>query len=205
MSFLSIFSENLLLLRHSHSLTLSELALLINQNNSAVIKRWESQKNWPSMDVMLLISRLFGVSLDWLLGNTDYPYNEELILSIENELIPAQVHLEQDHVSVFNPFGFPEAYYNAQLRKETYSLPVRANLLFLMRHEAMYMAYTRHHQCYSNPTPLKTSLKINYCQSYADKEILENAKERYEYYLNMYSTLLYKGKEATPIFNILKP
>lgn len=201
MPFLSNFSKKLNSLRHAHQLTFVDLALMLNQNNTAVIKRWASEKNWPSTEVMLSISRLFGVSIDWLLSNTVSPYNEDLILSLENELIKAQVYIGENRISLFNPFGFPECYFNPEFRKDTYSLSVRANLIFLMTNEAMYQAYAHKHAS-SSSEPLLTTLEINLFNGYNDKEIWTKAKSRHEQYISMFLQLLYKGKEATPIFNI---
>lgn len=202
MRFLSLFSNKLSTLRISHCLTFSELALILNQNNTSVIKKWVAEKNWPSTEVLLSISRIFGVSIDWLLSNIDHPYNEDFILSLENELITSQVCFGDNRISLFNPFSFPECYYNPELRKETYSLPVRANLVFLMTHEAMYQAYAYKHTL-SSSEPLITTLKINLFNNYNDKKIWSEAESRHKHYLSIFLQLIYNGKEATPIFNII--
>ena len=203
MQFLPLFSKKLSSLRSSHNLTFSDLALMLNQNNTAVIKKWVAQKNWPSMEVMILLSRLFGVSIDWLLDNSDSPYYEELISSLENELITSQVHFGNSKITLFNPLGFPEIYYNPQLRKENYSLAVRANLIFLMVHEAMYQSYAYYHTHSYSQLPT-VNLKVTFYNQYADKEIWLKAKERHERYLAHYLKLLYEGKAAVPIFDISK-
>lgn len=64
------FGEKLKELRQKHNLTQEELAEKIFVTRSAVSK-YERGKGYPNVDGLRLISELFGVSVDYLLTETD--------------------------------------------------------------------------------------------------------------------------------------
>jgi len=177
--------------------------LFLNLNSNVVPSKWELQKNWPSTESLISISRLFGVTTDWLLGNTDQPYNEDLLETIEEELIHSTVCFGHSHQSIFNQIGFPDAYYKPDLRRITYSMPVRANIIFFMNHEAAFTSYSHHHISHPN-TPPVTTLRLNFCRSYSDKLICEKARKRNKLYTDNLLILLRDASAATPIYNLNK-
>lgn len=201
MPFLPIFSDRFKQLRVTYDLSLADIALFLNLNSNVVPSKWELQKNWPSTEALISISRLFGVSTDWLLGNTDQPYNEALLETIEDELIHSVVYFGNSHQSIFNQTGFPEVYYNPNLRKINYSMPVRANIIFFMNHEAAFTSYSHHHTSHPN-TPPTTTLKLNFCRSYSDECICQKARKRNMLYTDNLLKLLRDTSDAIPVYNL---
>ena len=80
-----IFAKNFKLLRLSHFLSMSDLAYILNFKNKSTISQLESIKIYPSFEKLLDIADLFAVSIDWLVGRSSQPYDEELILNLESQ------------------------------------------------------------------------------------------------------------------------
>lgn len=64
------FNTRLRQLRQKNQLTQSELADILNLKPTA-ISNYESQRNEPSFDKLIALSKYFDVSCDYLLGITD--------------------------------------------------------------------------------------------------------------------------------------
>lgn len=69
------FKDRLRALRQENKMTQSKLAEKLDYGYTA-IANYESGKNQPSISILIQISKIFGVSLDYLLGvsNIRYPY-----------------------------------------------------------------------------------------------------------------------------------
>lgn len=65
-----ILSQNLIRLRTEHGLTQSKLAEQLNYTDKSISK-WERGEAIPPVDVLKDIADLYGVSLDFLVSNTD--------------------------------------------------------------------------------------------------------------------------------------
>ena len=65
------FGERLYELRTDKTLSRSELALKLNVS-IRLISYWENGKRECSFDMLIQIANLFSVSVDYLLGTTDY-------------------------------------------------------------------------------------------------------------------------------------
>ncbi|MBQ8387586.1 MAG: helix-turn-helix transcriptional regulator [Clostridia bacterium] len=95
-------SENIKNLRISKGLTQSELALLLSVTPQSV-SRWENGQAYPDMETLPLLSNIFGVSYDELMGATHYDteklrrsffrlkYEASLSPSYETELRALQI------------------------------------------------------------------------------------------------------------------
>ncbi len=71
---MSSFAQRLTHLRETRDLTKTELARIINVTTPCV-SQYERGDSMPSHDIMLALSKYFGVSVDYLLGNSaDLPY-----------------------------------------------------------------------------------------------------------------------------------
>ncbi|HIY97657.1 MAG TPA: helix-turn-helix domain-containing protein [Candidatus Borkfalkia excrementigallinarum] len=68
---MKIFGERLRDLRSGRGLTQKQFAAVLNVSGNTV-HCWETDKQEPSMAMLLVISDYFGVSLDYLLGRSDY-------------------------------------------------------------------------------------------------------------------------------------
>lgn len=68
---MKIFGERLRDLRIAKGMTQKEFAALLNVSGNT-IHFWETDKQEPSMNMLIIISNFFDVSLDYLFGKTDY-------------------------------------------------------------------------------------------------------------------------------------
>ena len=69
---MSTFPDRLRRLREHHQLKRCVLSELCGLNRNT-IKRYEMGTQKPSMDALISIADYFGVSIDYLLGRSDYP------------------------------------------------------------------------------------------------------------------------------------
>ncbi|SFO72721.1 Helix-turn-helix [Acidaminococcus fermentans] len=123
------FAERLTILKENYNLTYADLARLLGAKNKATINLWvKSQKNFPNGEMLVLISRIFAVSLDWLLGNVsiDTPYREDLISEIEKRTLPIWERLYE----VEDGLKIPDKYKDPEKRGQSYNLGQRANLIY---------------------------------------------------------------------------
>ena len=67
----------LAMLRKEHGYTQEQLSDFLNLTRSAV-SNYGLGINGPSLDTMVAIANLYGVSLDWLMGRTNLRYNFNL-------------------------------------------------------------------------------------------------------------------------------
>ena len=67
----------LAMLRKERGYTQEQLSDFLNLTRSA-ISNYELGLNEPSLDTMVAIADLYGVSLDWLMGRTNLRYNFNL-------------------------------------------------------------------------------------------------------------------------------
>ncbi len=65
-----VFSKRLKMLRQKHRITQGELADILSLKPTA-ISNYESERNEPSFDKLIALSKYFDVSCDYLLGVTD--------------------------------------------------------------------------------------------------------------------------------------
>lgn len=63
-----IFSERIKLLRKNSNMTMEALATKLNVTKSR-ISMWENNGTVPRQEILVDISKLFNVSIDYLLGN----------------------------------------------------------------------------------------------------------------------------------------
>lgn len=84
------FSERVRMLRLLYDLTLKEEAELLGLKSGGNITAMESGKTKPSYDTMVKIQALYGVSVDWLMGYSDRPYNS-ITIEIALEQIKKKV------------------------------------------------------------------------------------------------------------------
>lgn len=153
----SFFSTRLKLLRKSYFLTNNCLAFLLNLKNEASIRDYEAQRTVPSVDVLSDIANLFGVSIDWLTGRSNVPYTDEILLSLEE----------------YNLLPTVENYETPSKRSKLYSLPVRANIIFIFKllHSAPPIASISNMSTLSNTSPehAKRTIFLSYIHLFKRK------------------------------------
>lgn len=129
-----IFSSRLKTLRIAHNLTIKELSRYCNcigriSLTSTTLSYWENNKRTPVIDSLFFLSSIYAISIDWLIGRTDIPYAENVILNLEPKTFPVTINVHDVEVKL--PIEFPEEYIDYNLRKLNYDLPTRANIVFI--------------------------------------------------------------------------
>jgi len=132
----NIFSTRFKTLRTAHLLSMHQLADLLGLKSSGSVSNFETQKMIPSSDVLLTIADLFAISIDWLVGRSNIPYSHETILELEEQHLQ-RLALEIDKDENLRDFGYNyveknSIYLNPDMRFKNFSLPVRANIIFLL-------------------------------------------------------------------------
>lgn len=137
----SAFSQKLKILRITHGLTHQTLARYASyiygaRISSGAISYWENDKRTASIDNVLTLADIFGVSIDWLVAAKDNEFNiysERRLENLETTFLSPPYNVDVGGVSYpFNVFDkLPKDYLNPQTRKLTYSLLTRANIIFL--------------------------------------------------------------------------
>lgn len=69
------FNKKIRMLRQLYNLTLKEEAELLGLKSGGNITAMESGKTKPSYETMVKIQALYGISIDWIMGYSDIPYN----------------------------------------------------------------------------------------------------------------------------------
>lgn len=68
-------NKKIRMLRQLYDLTLKEEAELLGLKSGGNITAMESGKTKPSYETMVKIQALYGISIDWIMGYSDIPYN----------------------------------------------------------------------------------------------------------------------------------
>ncbi|MDO4755684.1 MAG: helix-turn-helix transcriptional regulator [Parabacteroides sp.] len=206
MKFRQTFSERFKMLRLSHQLSVKVVADLLNVKSTSNITYWEQQKNIPSLDVFDDIVYLFGVSPAWLLGYSDVPYDEATIETIEDMLFEECFDYNGVEIRLIDRYPWmTKEYMDKKARAKTYSLAVRANMIFLFHNVNMLRR-----------TALEEHLKRENSPGWVNKimdkrrelEILHNLDEQVEknkreqLYYESLKVLLGRKKTAVPVFDL---
>ena len=133
----AIFSKRLKLLRLTHKLKSNTLGPLIGSPGKGSISRLENAKNNPGFIPLTGLAEFFAIDLEWLVGRVNKPYREEIISYEEKNLFPIYANIEKKSVEILpyqNLLSLPEDYVDLTLRKKTYSLALRADIIFLSRY-----------------------------------------------------------------------
>ena len=143
------FSIKLKILRNTYGLSLAELASMLTVvGTRASLYDWENKRSFPSMENLISLTNLFGVSLEWLLGRSETIYSDESIEWSE-EAIGKYLHslaalfpnsLQVSYWHFYLCEHYPE-YAFEERRNLYYSLPVRANIAVLMREVRLTSLY----------------------------------------------------------------
>ncbi len=137
------FATRLKLIRKSHSLThlqLSRICVIDNQPaiSQSTLSTWENGKKIGGSEAIILLSNIFGISADWLLGRIEYPYSSHVFKILEPKEFPISIEHNGKNVPL-KYVDFPEEYLDPCKREKEYDDEVRANiiyLLYLIKYEA---------------------------------------------------------------------
>ncbi|WP_196596025.1 hypothetical protein [Pectinatus frisingensis] len=119
------FVERFTMLKDTYDLTYPVLTSLLGARGKSTINEWiRAKKSFPNESMLVYISDLFAVSIDWLLGRIDEPYNEMILTTLEVQ------HTVDLLSMVLSPF-IPNEYLNIKQRRKNYSLGQRANISYI--------------------------------------------------------------------------
>ena len=152
--YMESFSIKLKILRNSYELSLAETLSL---NTRASLYDWENKRSFLAMENLISLANIFGISLEWLLGRSKGVYTEDslrfgeiaLYTQIDDDYIAGKgvgevyrssflLEIESiSHRHYLNLKGLNMTNYDSRVvihnwKKQSYSLPVRANLLVLL-------------------------------------------------------------------------
>lgn len=80
-----VFSERFKLLRQMYGASVKDLSTMLG-NQPTNVAALENHKIGASARVIILTSKIFGVSIDWMLGISHEPYTEETVVAAEQYL-----------------------------------------------------------------------------------------------------------------------
>lgn len=83
---MSDFAQRLRELRKGNNISQKKLSNYLNFGYTA-IANYESGRNQPSLDTVKKIAQYFNVTVDYLIGASDYPRREQDITEKESELL----------------------------------------------------------------------------------------------------------------------
>lgn len=200
-----LFPKKFTILRNSHNLGIRDVASILNTKSPSNISSWEQYRLIPSLDVLCDILTLFAVSADWLLGYTDEPYDEKVILTIERSLFNETIENNGVNIPLLRKVSWmTEEYWDVELRSKTYSLPVRANLIFLLH---IYIAnqralLARHFENEDNALLTLLRDKQRYFKILFDQDGYRKKEKQLTFYIKSLQDLLAAKESAKPIFDI---
>ena len=85
-------------LRKQHGLSQEELADKLGVSRQAVSK-WECGESSPDTDNLIALAKIYGMSLDELLGNPVHEHKEEAKADPEPEVVNAEIVDENEHLA----------------------------------------------------------------------------------------------------------
>ena len=77
-------------LRKEKRMTQTSLAMRLNVTQN-MISFYESGKNEPSISTLIKMSEVFGVSVDYIIGNSAVPYRADSILNDKSSSLEAEL------------------------------------------------------------------------------------------------------------------
>ena len=96
------FSENLKMLREKHGFTQQRLADALHVTKNS-ISHYERNISMPDIDILCGMADIFDVSLDYLLGRTDYNLPNHLLKkrieknTTSGQLLESVIRLDSNH------------------------------------------------------------------------------------------------------------
>lgn len=131
-----VCSQRIKSVREQYELTHKDVAKYSSQRNKvnisqATISYWENGKRTPTLDNFIILADFFAVDLNWLSGRCDDgKYSETVIKSLEPAGMAIEITIE--NITTELPVEISADYVDYEIRKKTYSLEARANIIFLL-------------------------------------------------------------------------
>ena len=163
-----IISQRLRALRLSHRLSGACLAELLQFKSQGAVSNMENGKAMPLFESAGRISNLFAISLNWLTGQTDSIYDEQIIESLEQKLIKQAKTLEREEkfdgplryfrLEMYFLFSPTFQYVDKTFRSKC-SLAVRANMIFIM--QIFHHISLKFYEVYKTPKEEMNKFTVN--------------------------------------------
>lgn len=134
-----LFANNIKNIREVHGLSMNELAILMHFKSKGTIGQLETLKAQPSFDFLLKMNCIFSISIDWLIGLSNQPYTHGSLLNAENNI---EKIISDNNKLELSLQLLPSYYLNLSEREQQFSLPIRANIVFLMH--VLYLPFLLH-------------------------------------------------------------
>ncbi len=184
------FSKNIFVLRKTYLFTLEEFAVLIGLKGRGSLGTLENAKNPPSFDTLLNIADVFGVSIDWLVGNSNIPYTHHSVKNAEDKFFDYVLRIDNKNICKLTIKDYLEPEY----RMSNFSLGIRANILVLLR-VLLLPKLLEQYNC--EPTFIEKGISVFKPITYRETspKVLE--------WVNAFNLLLSR-QVAIPIFDITK-
>lgn len=127
----NIFKNNMKKIRQSYELTLNEMAEIIGINSRSAICEMENLniKKKISLEKVLEVTNIFGISMDWLFSGKGNIFNEYTIEATEKELLKTAGFIKPSMMKL----TIPEYYKDEEQRKNHYDINERANIIYRLR------------------------------------------------------------------------
>lgn len=115
-------------IRYSYGMRNAQMIKLLELKSQSSITNIDKGDSLPSLDFICSISKIYGVSIDYLFGISDIPYTEESVLAAERAFF---TKIEAIYPISKKTLEFYHYYFDELTRPKYYSLPCRANILTL--------------------------------------------------------------------------
>lgn len=127
----NVFKSNMKKIRQSYELTLNEMAEIIGINSRSTICELENPniRKKISLEKVMEICSIFGISMDWLFTGKGNIYNEYTIEAAEKELLKTTGFIKPSLIKL----TIPEYYKDEKQRKNHYNINERANIIYRLR------------------------------------------------------------------------
>lgn len=122
------FAERFTIIKESYGLTYADLSEILGLSSKSTVNEWvRSKRSFPKEGTLVLISNIFAVSTDWLLGRFPTPYIEEILTSLEENYAVALLDIALNAEKK----TLPKIYGVVDLRRKNYTYGQRANIIFV--------------------------------------------------------------------------
>lgn len=211
------FSQNLKLLRDTHKISNAVLSDLLKLKSRTSISDFEANRTLPSMTVLSDMADLFAVSLDWLTGRGKVsPYNNLILLSLEEEHLKRVIASQNNKLPDFALQYIkanPDYSLYPEKREKFFSLPVRANIVYIL--SCLRFETDRFHALEEPFNPKRAWDSFDSFKTHALPLILSgyqyikaarrDNKKRTSELFEMLEKLVVTREITEPIFDITKP
>lgn len=132
---IDIFAERIRKLRECHGLNYVDLPRISQENgvcriNPLSVRNWEKGKYYLSAEGIIVLTEMFGINGNWLLGLSDEMYSDDVLSRLENRNGPSFPAVKVAGKNICVPLEYSDSYSNIFLRRDIYTLEDRGNIIY---------------------------------------------------------------------------